>query len=104
MRGAVRWRAVVGGAADVPIVLYVCRYAVPEAGQPVDLSASVVGPDGIGLSAIGGSLAVLERWRIVGDRVERMQLDERHVEYPRIDALCEGEALPVRLLRRDDLG
>ena len=80
-----------GGAADVPIVLYVCRYAVPEAGQPVDLSASVVGPDGIGLSAIGGSLAVLERWRIVGDRVERMQLDERHVEYPRIDALCEGE-------------
>jgi len=80
------------GAPDESIVVYVCRYAAPEAGQPVDLSASVVGPDGIGLSPIGGSLGVLERWRIVGDRVERIQLDERHVEYPRIDALCEGEA------------
>ena len=81
-----------GGGPETPIVLYVCRYAVPEAGQPVDLSASVVGPDGIGLSPIGGSLAVLERWRIVGERVERTQIDERHVEYPRIDALCEGAA------------
>jgi len=81
-----------GGVPDEPIVLYVCRYAAPEPGQPVDLSASVVGLGGIGLSPIGGSLAVLERWRILGDRVERMQLDERHVEYPRIDALCEGEA------------
>ena len=92
--GAAETDAGRGGSdgSDAPIVLYVCRYAVPEAGQAVDLSASVVGPDGIGLSPIGGSLAVLERWRIVGDRVERTQLDERHVEYPRIDALCEGGA------------
>ena len=82
----------IGATPDPPIVVYVCRYEAPEAGRPVDLSASVVGPDGIGLSSIGDSLAVLERWRIVGDRVERMQLDERHVEYPRIDALCEGVA------------
>jgi len=81
-----------GDAADGAIVLYVCRYAAPEAGQPVDLSASVVDPNGIGLSTIGGSLAVLERWRIVGERVERTQLDERHVEYPRIDTVCEGAA------------
>jgi carotenoid cleavage dioxygenase-like enzyme len=74
------------------IVLYVCRYAVPEKGQPVDVSASVVGPDGIGLSAIGGSLAVLERWRVHGDTIERAQLDDRHVEYPRVDAACEGAA------------
>jgi carotenoid cleavage dioxygenase len=79
-----------GQAGDVEMVLYVCRYEAPEEGQPVDLSASVVGPAGVGLSSIGGSLAVLERWRIVGDRLERTQVDERHVEYPRIDAMCEG--------------
>ena len=72
------------------LVLHVCRYAVPEKGQPVDLTASVVGPLGIGLSPIGGSLGVLERWRISGDTLERTQLDDRHVEYPRIDSLCEG--------------
>jgi carotenoid cleavage dioxygenase len=79
-----------GRNGDVEIVLYVCVYQAPEVGQPVDLSASVVGPAGVGLSAIGGSLAVLERWRIVGDRLERLQVDERHLEYPRIDAVCEG--------------
>ena len=103
--GAVRWFRLdpclvthVLGASEVGvasdgvegIVLYVCRYAAPEAGQPVDLSASVVAAPGIGLSTIGGGLATLERWRIVGDRVERAQLDDRHVEYPRIDAMCEG--------------
>ena len=33
---------------------------------------------------------MLERWRIDGNRVERTQLDERSVEYPRLDAFCEG--------------
>jgi len=78
-----------GGEA---IVLYVCRYEVPEKGQAVDLSSSVVGPAGIGLSLIGGGLPVLERWRIAGDRLERAQLDDRMVEYPRADPLCEGAA------------
>jgi carotenoid cleavage dioxygenase len=72
--------------------LYVCRYDVPEKGQPVDLSASVVGPLGIGLSPIGASLAVLERWRVTGASLERVQLDDRHVEYPRMDAVHEGTA------------
>jgi carotenoid cleavage dioxygenase-like enzyme len=79
-----------GGAAGA-IVLYVCRYAAPEPGQPVDLSTSVVGPAGIGLTTIGGGLGVLERWRIVGADVEREVADERYVEYPRIDATCAGE-------------
>ena len=69
-----------------------CRYDVPEPGQPVDLAASVVGPAGIGRTPIGGSLAVLERWRLVGDRLERQQLDDRRVEYPRMDQTCEGQA------------
>jgi carotenoid cleavage dioxygenase len=77
------------GAAGA-VVLYVCRYGVPEQGQPVDLSASVMSPAGIGLTGIGGTLGVLERWRIQGERVERVQLDDRFVEYPRIDARCEG--------------
>ncbi len=82
-----------GGADDDgAIVLYVCRYAAPEVGQPIDVSASVVGPAGVGLSAIGGSLAVLERWRIAGERLERTQVDDRCVEYPRRDAACEGVA------------
>jgi carotenoid cleavage dioxygenase len=80
-----------GQHGDVEIVLYVCRYDAPEEGQPVDLSTSVVGPAGVGLSPIGASLGLLERWRVVDDRLERTQVDERHVEYPRIDALCEGE-------------
>ncbi len=79
-----------GGDGAGEIVLYVCRYDAPEAGRPVDLTASVVAPPGIGLTSIGGSLAVLERWRITGDTVERVQVDERHVEYPRLDAACEG--------------
>ncbi len=79
-----------GGAGAGAIELYVCRYEAPDAGQPVDLSASVLGPEGIGLTAIGGSLGVLERWRIEGERIERVQVDERYIEYPRIDAFCEG--------------
>jgi carotenoid cleavage dioxygenase-like enzyme len=84
-----------GAVGDGPmgngaIVLYVCRYGVPEAGQLVDLSASVVGPAGVGLTGIGGTLGVLERWRIVGGEVEQIQIDERFVEYPRTDAQCEG--------------
>jgi carotenoid cleavage dioxygenase len=69
----------------------VCRYTAPEPGQPVDLSSSVVGPAGIGLTTIGGSLGVLERWRIVGADVEREVVDDRYVEYPRIDATCAAE-------------
>ena len=83
-------RVAAGGAA-VAIVLYVCRYTAPEPGQPVDLSSSVVGPAGIGLTTIGGSLGVLERWRIVGTNVEREVVDERYVEYPRLDPTCAGE-------------
>ena len=83
------------GAYDDPqedgaVVLYVCRYGVPEPGQSVDLSVSVVGPAGVGLTGIGGTLGVLERWRIVGEEVEQTQVDERFVEYPRMDAQCEG--------------
>jgi carotenoid cleavage dioxygenase len=72
------------------IVLYVCCYPAPEVGQPFDLASSVVGPLGIGQSLIGGGLAVLERWRIEGETLDRMQVDERMVEYPRVDPSCEG--------------
>ena len=80
------------GAGAPDIVLHVCRYEAPEVGQTIDSTASVLGPEGIGLAPIGGSLAVLERWRLPGDRdrLERAQVDERRVEYPRMDALCEG--------------
>ena len=78
------------GGAEGAIVLYACCYGVPEPGQPVDLSASVVAPAGLALSGIGGTLGTLERWRIVGDRIERTQIDERSVEYPRMDPFCEG--------------
>jgi carotenoid cleavage dioxygenase-like enzyme len=97
--GAVRWIRLdpclvthVLGAYEEgeAIVLFVCRYEVPEKGQPVDLSTSVVGPAGIGMSLIGGGLPVLERWRIQGERLERAPVDERMVEYPRMDPLCEG--------------
>jgi carotenoid cleavage dioxygenase len=50
----------------------------------------VLGPDGLGLSLIAGQLPVLERWRVVGDRVERTQVDDRQLEYPRSDPLLEG--------------
>jgi carotenoid cleavage dioxygenase len=88
------WEERVGPASEVEIVLYVCRYEAPEPGQPVDLSVSVVGPQGIGLTSIGGSLAVLEQWRITGDRLERTVVDERGVEYPRMDPICDG--MPFR--------
>lgn len=81
-----------GEGAGSAIVLYVCCYEVPEKGQPVDHDASVVGPGGIGVSPIGGHLGVLERWRIVGETLEREQVDERWVEYPRSDPWCEGQA------------
>ena len=84
------WEEDGGPASDPDIILYVCTYEAPEPGQPVDLSASVVGPEGIGMTPIGGSLAVLERWRLGADRLERTQVEERHVEYPRMDAQCEG--------------
>jgi carotenoid cleavage dioxygenase len=72
------------------IVLFVCRYDALEAGRPHDPAASVIGPAGVGLTSIGGSLGVLERWRVTADRVERAQVDDRFVEYPRVDALLEG--------------
>ena len=72
------------------IVLFVCRYDALEGGRPYDPAASVVGPQGVGLTSIGGSLGVLERWRVTAERVEREQVDERYVEYPRTDALLEG--------------
>jgi carotenoid cleavage dioxygenase-like enzyme len=79
-----------GGGASDGIVLYVCRYPAPEKGQLVDPEASVVADGGIGQCLIGGGLGVLERWRISGETVERVQMDERTVEYPRSDPLCEG--------------
>jgi carotenoid cleavage dioxygenase len=73
------------------IVVFVCRYDALDAGRPFDPAESVVGPQGVGLTSIGGSLGVLERWRVTADRVERSQVDDRYVEYPRMDALLEGE-------------
>jgi len=88
------------------VVLDVCRYEVPEAGQPVDLSASVIGPEGIGMNLVAGGLAVLERWRIEGERLERTQLDDRCVEYPTSDPTCAGGpyryGYTVELARNDD--
>jgi carotenoid cleavage dioxygenase-like enzyme len=82
----------VGSGADDAgaVVLYVCRYEVPEQGQPVDLDVPIVGPAGIGMNLIAGGLPILERWRIAGERVEREQVDDRLVEYPTSDPLCEG--------------
>ncbi len=42
------------------------------------------------MSLIAGGLPVLERWRIIGDKLERTQVDERLVEYATSDPLCEG--------------
>jgi carotenoid cleavage dioxygenase len=74
------------------MVLYPCCYPVPEKGQSIDLTQPVVGAAGIGQQTIGGGLAVLERWRVHGDRLEREQLDDRFVEYPRMDAACGAAA------------
>ena len=71
-------------------MLYVCRYEVPEKGQPINLDVPVVGAAGIGMSLIGGGLPVLERWRVTGDKLERSQVDDRLVEYVTSDPLCEG--------------
>lgn len=81
------------GTGEPDVVLHVCRYEAPEVGQAIDTESSVVGTAGIGLTPIGGGLAVLERWRLRGDgvRLERTQVDERWVEYPRMDPLCEGK-------------
>ena len=81
-----------GTDAGSGLELLVCCYEAPELGRPVDLTTSVVGPDGIGSSPIGGGVAVLERWRIGGGRLERTTLDDRGVEYPRIDAVLDGAA------------
>jgi carotenoid cleavage dioxygenase len=85
----------VGGGGDGEsgsgaVVLYVCRYEVPEEGQPVNLDEPVVGAEGIGMSLIAGGLPILERWRIEGERLEREQVDDRLVEYATSDPLCEG--------------
>jgi carotenoid cleavage dioxygenase len=77
---------------DGAVVLYACCYPAPEKGQPIDLSRPVVDTPGIGQQTIGGGLAVLERWRVRGDRLEREQLDDRFVEYPRMDATCDAAA------------
>jgi carotenoid cleavage dioxygenase len=79
-----------GGENGGAVVLYVCRYEVPEKGQPVDLDVPVVDAGGIGMSLIAGGLPVLERWRVTGDTLERSQVDERMVEYVTSDPLCEG--------------
>jgi carotenoid cleavage dioxygenase len=76
--------------ASGDIVVFVCRYDALEGGRPHDPTESVVGPQGVGLTSIGGSLAVLERWRVTADRLERVQVDDRYLEYPRIDAMLEG--------------
>jgi carotenoid cleavage dioxygenase len=98
-RGGEHHSAVVGAAAgsevgaETPIELFVCCYDAPELGQTVDLDASVVGPEGIGLSPIGGGLAALERWRIEGRRLVRTRLDDRNVEYPTTDAVLDAASV-----------
>ena len=72
------------------VIIYVVRYPAPEKGQPIDLSQPVVGSAGIGAQLIGGGLGTLERWRISGERLEREPLDDRFVEYPTMDAVCDG--------------
>ncbi len=84
-----------GGAdnrEEPEIVTFVCRYEAPEPGQGFDTTTSVVGPAGIGRVPIGPGLPVLERWRTVSGWLERALLDERPVEYVRMDATLEGEA------------
>jgi carotenoid cleavage dioxygenase-like enzyme len=73
------------------VVAHVCRYPAPEPGQGFDVDTSVVGPAGIGQVPIGGGLAVLERWRLgAAGRLERVQVDDRYVEYLRVDPECAG--------------
>ena len=64
----------------------------PRWGNPSTSLPPWSAPAGIGLTTIGGSLGVLERWRIVGEDIERTVVDERYVEYPRIDPACEAAA------------
>jgi carotenoid cleavage dioxygenase len=78
------------GGTGGAIVMHVVRYPVPESGQPFDRASSVVGRAGIGESLIGGGLGVLERWRIEGTTCERVQVDDRMVEYVQADPLCEA--------------
>jgi carotenoid cleavage dioxygenase len=72
------------------VILHVVCYPAPEKGQPIDLSHPVVGSAGIGAQMIGGGLGILERWRISGERLEREPVDDRFVEYPTMDAVCDG--------------
>ncbi len=81
-----------GSGSGDAVVLYVCSYPAPEKGQPFDLDSSLVGPAGVGMSLIGGGLGVLERWRVADGRLEREQVDDRFVEYVRMDGACEGAA------------
>jgi carotenoid cleavage dioxygenase-like enzyme len=81
-----------GRGEEPEVVTFVCRYEAPEPGQGYDTTISVVGPAGIGQVPIGPGLPVLERWRTVAGRLERAALDERPVEYVRMDATLEGEA------------
>ena len=89
------------GDADGAIVLYVCRYEVPETGSPSTSSASVVGPAGLGLRAIGGGLGVLERWRIAGER-RRADPGRRPASWSirGLGRRCARVPVPLRLLRR----
>jgi carotenoid cleavage dioxygenase-like enzyme len=79
-----------GGGEEPEVVMFVCRYEAPEPGQGFDTTTSVVGPAGIGRVPIGPGLPVLERWRTVNGRLERAALDDRAVEYVRMDATLEG--------------
>ena len=79
-----------GGEEEPDVVTFVCRYEAPEPGQGYDTTISVVGPAGIGQVPIGPGLPVLERWRTVAGRLERAALDERPVEYVRMDAHPRG--------------
>ena len=49
----------------------------PKAGQPVDSAASVVGPPGIGADGDRREAGRAGAWRIAGERVERVQVDDR---------------------------
>ncbi len=81
-----------GGAPGSGLELLVCCYAAPELGQPVDLTTSVVGPEGIGVEPDRGRSG---RARTLAHRrwpSRATTLDDRGVEYPRMDATLDGAA------------
>ena len=66
--------------------------AYPSSGNPsISRCPSLVRPES-GSRGSAGTLGALERWRIVADGIERVQVDERSVEYPRMDPRLEGAA------------